>query len=115
MSGVTGDGLECGARLVLGGLSLDVALAVAPGELVVVVGPNGAGKTTLLRTLAGLLPIDDGRIVLDGEVLDEPPDRFVDTRHRSIGVVFQDLLLFDHMTVVDNVAFGLCSREHVAA
>ena len=93
------------------------ALAVAPGELVVLVGPNGAGKTTLLRALAGLLPIDDGRIALDGEVLDDPASRSVRRQPptRSIGVVFQDLLLFDHMTVADNVAFGLRSRGTLAA
>ncbi len=103
--------LECDARLRRGRLALDVSLAARPGELVVVVGPNGAGKSTLLGALAGLLAIDSGRIELDGEVLDEPAaGRFVESRRRAIGVVFQDLLLFEHMSVVENVAFGLRSR-----
>jgi molybdate transport system ATP-binding protein len=109
---VSDAGLVCDLRLQRGTLALELALTVAPGELLVVVGPNGAGKSTLLRALAGLLPIDDGRIVLDGEVLDEGASgRFVESRRRSIGVVFQDLLLFDNMSVVENVAFGLRSRH----
>jgi molybdate transport system ATP-binding protein len=104
-------GLDCSVRLRLGQLDLDVELAVEPGELVVLVGPNGAGKTTLLRAIAGLQTIDAGRIELDGEVLDEPETgRFVSARERSIGVVFQDRLLFDHMSVLENVSFGLRSR-----
>jgi molybdate transport system ATP-binding protein len=115
-------GLDSNVRLRLGRLDLDVNLAVVPGELVVLVGPNGAGKSTLMRAIAGLHAIDSGRIELDGEVLDDPSaGRFVPARQRAIGVMFQDWLLFDHMTVVDNVAFGLRSRgtrrrdAHIAA
>ena len=91
-----------------GALRLAVDLAVEPGETVAVLGPNGAGKTTLLRVLCGLCPLTRGRLVLDGRVLDEP-DRgeFVPTEERSIGVVFQDLLLFPALDAADNVAFGL--------
>jgi molybdate transport system ATP-binding protein len=79
---------------------LDAALEVADGEVVALLGPNGAGKTTALRVLAGLTP-NRGSVVLDGEVLDRvPPER------RRVGVVFQDYLLFPHLSVVDNVAFG---------
>jgi molybdate transport system ATP-binding protein len=79
--------------------------------LVVLVGPNGAGKSTLLRAIAGLIPIDSGRIELDGELLEDPRTScFVPARQRSVGVVFQDRLLFDHMSVLDNVGFGLRSR-----
>jgi molybdate transport system ATP-binding protein len=108
---VSADGLGCDVHLQLGTLRLDVNLAVAPGELIVLVGPNGAGKSTLLRSLAGLLPIDDGRVTLDEVVLDDP-DRgiFVPAARRSVGFVFQDGLLFDHLSVVENVAFGLRSR-----
>ena len=82
-----------------------------PGELVVLVGPNGAGKSTLLRVLAGLQAIDDGRVVLDGTIVDEPGrGTFVPASRRGVGVVFQDGVLFDHLTVVDNVAFGLRCR-----
>jgi molybdate transport system ATP-binding protein len=108
---VTAAGLDCLVQLHLGPLTLDVQLAVEPGELVVLVGPNGAGKSTLLRAIAGLQVVDAGHVVLDGETLDDPArNRFVPARERSIGVVFQDRLLFDHMTVADNVAFGVQSR-----
>jgi molybdate transport system ATP-binding protein len=104
--------LECHARLKLGTLDLEVHLEAARDELVVLVGPNGAGKSTLLRILAGLQPIDDGRVVVGGTVVDEPAKRtFVPVARRDVGVVFQDGVLFDHLSVVDNVAFGLRCRK----
>ena len=73
-----------------------------------VLGPNGSGKSTLFRCLAGLLPIDGGRIELDGEVLDDPRAAvFVAPEQRAVSVVFQDYLLFPNLTAVENVAFGL--------
>jgi molybdate transport system ATP-binding protein len=94
-----------------GTLDLQVELTVGPGEVLAVLGPNGAGKSTLLRCLAGLNPIDTGRIVVDGTVLDDPDaDVLVEPESRPAGVVFQDYLLFDHMTVLENVAFGLRAR-----
>jgi molybdate transport system ATP-binding protein len=103
--------LEAAAGLRLGALDLDVEISVTSGEVVALVGPNGAGKTTLLRVLAGLQPADRGRIALDGDVLEDtaagihvPPER------RPIGVVFQDYLLFPHLSALENVAFGLRSR-----
>jgi molybdate transport system ATP-binding protein len=108
---VTGTGLEATVDVRVGDLRLDVTLDVAAGETVAVVGPNGAGKTTLLRALAGLLPIDAGRIALGDVVLDDPSGkRFVVAENRSIGVVFQDYVLFPHLSALDNVAFGLRSR-----
>ena len=87
---------------------LQVDLMVEPGETVAVLGPNGAGKTTLLRVLCGLSPLTEGRLCLGEEVLDEPATAtFVPPEDRSIGVVFQDLRLFDALDVADNVAFGL--------
>jgi molybdate transport system ATP-binding protein len=75
---------------------------------VAVLGPNGSGKSTLFRCLAGLLPLDGGRIELDGDVLDDPTaDVFVAPEHRAVSVVFQDYLLFPNLTAVENVAFGL--------
>ena len=104
-------GLDATVQLRLGQLDLDVNLVVEPGELVVLVGPNGAGKSTLIRAIAGLQAIDGGRVALDGDLLDDPSSgRFVPARERSIGVMFQERLLFDHMSVVDNVAFGVRSR-----
>ncbi len=95
----------------LGTLDLDVSVEAAPGEIVAVLGPNGAGKSTFLRAVAGLVPLSKGRVELDDVVLEDasrdihlPPER------RPIGVVFQDYLLFPHLSVLENVAFGLRAR-----
>jgi len=103
--------LEAEVGLALGRLQLEAELAVGTGELVVLLGPNGAGKTTLLRALAGLLALDRGRVVLDGAVLeDTATGTWVPTERRPIGFVFQDYLLFPHLSALENVAFGLRSR-----
>jgi molybdate transport system ATP-binding protein len=74
-------------------------------------GPNGAGKTTVLRTLAGLLVPAEGRVTLDGRVLEDTARRVrVPAERRPVGMVFQDYLLFPHMSVAENVAFGLRAR-----
>ena len=102
------------ARIVrtVGTFRLDVELTTKSGETVAVLGPNGSGKSTLFRCLAGLLPIDDGRIALDGEPLDDPAaDVFVRPERRPVAVVFQDYLLFPNLTALENVAFGLRARE----
>lgn len=105
--------LEADIHVQLGDLDLAVALTVGDGEIVALLGPNGAGKTTVLRTVAGLQPLDAGRITLDGEVLDDPGQGvFVPTGRRPIGFVFQDYLLFPRMTALENVAFGLLARGH---
>jgi molybdate transport system ATP-binding protein len=93
------------------GFALDVELNVENGKTVAVLGPNGAGKTTLLRALAGLIPID-GRVELGGRVLDDSRTReHVPTELRRVGLVFQDQVLFPHMTVLDNIAFGLRGKD----
>ncbi|WP_217702427.1 sulfate/molybdate ABC transporter ATP-binding protein [Nocardioides guangzhouensis] len=83
---------------------LDVALTAAPGEIVAVIGPNGAGKSTLVRALAGLVPAT-GHALLDGTDLLTLP-----VRERRVGLVFQDKMLFPHLTARANVAFGPRSR-----
>jgi molybdate transport system ATP-binding protein len=103
--------LEAAVGLRKGTLELDVELDVPGDGVVVLLGPNAAGKTTLLRALAGLVPLERGRVVLDGVVLEDPAAGVrVPTERRSIGVVFQDYLLFPHLSVLDNVAFGPRSR-----
>jgi len=103
--------LEARIRAGVGTFELDVELMVAAGELVAVLGPNGAGKTSLLRALAGLLPVSAGRVTLDGVVLEDPSEGIrVPSERRPIGLVFQDYLLFPHLSVLENVAFGLRAR-----
>ena len=90
-----------GERRVLGGVSLEVS----ESEVVALVGSSGSGKSTLLRCVNLLEPIDDGRILLDGEDISVPglpPDPI----RRRVGMVFQSFNLFPHMSVVDNVALG---------
>jgi putative spermidine/putrescine transport system ATP-binding protein len=82
-----------------------VSLSVAPGELLALIGASGSGKTTTLRIAAGYEPADAGRVTLDGEDITAlPPQR------RGFGMVFQHYALFPHMTVAENVAFGLEAR-----
>jgi len=86
---------------VLKGLSF----SVRRGELAVLLGPSGCGKTTTLRVVAGLLRPERGRVYIDGvDVTDSPP------RERRVGMVFQSLALFPHLTVRENIAYGLRSR-----
>jgi molybdate transport system ATP-binding protein len=87
---------------------LRVELEVAAGSTVALLGPNGAGKSTVLRALAGLVRLSRGRISLAGTVLDDAErGSFRPPEHRRVGLVPQDYLLFPHLTVVENVAFGL--------
>jgi spermidine/putrescine ABC transporter ATP-binding subunit len=84
----------------------DLSLRIEPGKLVAILGPSGCGKTTTLRLIAGFERPDAGRILINGQDLtDVPPQR------RNIGIVFQSYALFPHMTVAQNVAFGLEIRR----
>ncbi|MCU1360244.1 MAG: transporter ATP-binding protein [Ilumatobacteraceae bacterium] len=103
--------LDADIQVQLGTLNLQVELSVKQGEVLAILGPNGAGKSTLMRALAGLIAIDAGRISIDEIVLDDvDAGVFVPAEKRPIGVVFQDYLLFAHLTAVENVAFGLRAR-----
>ena len=103
--------LQADVAVRLGALDLTVDVDVGDGEVVAVVGPNGAGKSTLLRAVAGLQPIDAGRIAIDDRVLDDPGSGvFVPTADRPVGLVFQDHLLFPRLSALDNVGFGLEAR-----
>lgn len=102
----------------IGALHLEVSLEVDDGEVVAVLGPNGAGKTSLLRSLLGLVALDAGHVRVGDTVYDDVALRtWVPTERRSIGMVFQDYLLFEHLSVLENVAFGLraTGRRRVAA
>jgi ABC-type Fe3+/spermidine/putrescine transport system ATPase subunit len=84
----------------------NVRIDIAKGEFFTLLGPSGCGKTTLLRTIAGFYRQDEGRILLDDEVIDDVPPWKRDT-----GMVFQNYAVFPHMTVFENVAFGLKNRR----
>jgi iron(III) transport system ATP-binding protein len=85
-----------------------VSLCVKPSEVVALLGPSGCGKTTLLRIAAGIEKPSEGRVLIDGlEVAG--PERFVPPEKRNIGLMFQDFALFPHLTLLQNVAFGLKS------
>ena len=83
----------------------DLALTVASGEVIGILGPSGSGKSSLLKTLAGVMPPLSGRILIDGQDVTETP-----VHARGVGIVFQEPLLFTHLDVVDNIAYGL--RRH---
>src|SRR5688572_2622234 len=87
----------------------DVTLAVAPGEVVGLLGPSGCRKTTLLRVAAGLETLQRGEVLIDGRVVARP-GASLPPEERGVGLVFQDYALFPHLTVADNVAFGLGRR-----
>ncbi len=89
------------------GFSLkDISLRLEKGEIYTLMGPSGSGKTSLLRNISGLDTPEDGKVIVDGvDVTDLP------TSKRSVGMIFQDLALFPHMTVYDNIAYGLQARR----
>jgi molybdopterin-binding protein len=84
----------------------DVSLDIGDGEYLMILGPTGAGKTILLETIAGIYPPDKGKVYLnDRDITRLPP------RKRNIGIVYQDYMLFPHLTVEKNIKYGLRSRE----
>jgi iron(III) transport system ATP-binding protein len=91
-----------GATLALDHVSLDIA----PGEILCLLGPSGCGKSTLLRIAAGVERPSSGRVLLDEQEV-AGPNRFVPPEQRGVGLMFQDFALFPHLSILDNVAFGL--------
>ena len=103
--------LRARLRTQLGSLRLECDVQMPAGVTVAVLGPNGAGKTTLLRAIAGLIAIDDGRIEVDGCLFEDTASRtWMTPEARRVGFLFQDHGLFPHMSVLDNVAFGMRAR-----
>jgi iron(III) transport system ATP-binding protein len=84
----------------------DIDFVVNSGEFFTLLGPSGCGKTTLLRTIAGFNRHDSGQVLIDGRRIDNMP-----AHRRNIGMVYQDYAIFPHMTVADNIAFGLVTRR----
>jgi molybdate transport system ATP-binding protein len=95
-----------------GSFELNVDLSFNEGEVVAIMGPNGSGKSTFLHGIAGLLPVTSGSLILDNQTLDEATKEvFVDPTQRPVGIVFQGGLLFETMTVLENIIFGLRARK----
>lgn len=100
--------LQARLLVVREGFRLDASVQADAGEVLAVLGPNGAGKSTMLAALAGLIPLDGGRVELDGRVLEDRARGLrVATQDRRAGMVFQDYRLFPHLSARENVAFGL--------
>src|SRR5437763_16542738 len=83
----------------------NVTLDIKAGELIALLGPSGCGKTTLLRIIAGFIVQSEGHIIVGESMIDDlPPNR------REVGLVFQNYPLFPHMTIAENIAYGLAAR-----
>ncbi len=95
-----------GARIALDGVSL----AVEEGERVVILGPSGCGKTTILRVLAGLAAPDQGRVLIGGQLASVDGRLLIEPERRGLGMVFQDLALWPHLSVTGNLELGLRAR-----
>jgi len=88
----------------------NINLSLIEGEFISIMGPSGSGKTSLLRIISGLSKQTSGEIQIEGEVV--ASDRtFIETEHRNIGLVVQDKVLFPHLTVKDNIKFGISKRN----
>ena len=84
----------------------DISLEVSPGKVLCLLGPSGSGKTSLLRIAAGLIENSSGAVKIDGKAVNGPSS-FVPPEKRGVGLVFQDYALFPHMTLIQNMEFGL--------
>ena len=103
--------IDANGTVTNGEFTLELALSCSAGEVVALLGPNGAGKSTSLRAIAGLASLAAGRISIAGSVVDDAGSTFVPTERRRIGMVFQDYVLFPHLTVRENIAFSPHARD----
>jgi molybdate transport system ATP-binding protein len=104
--------LEAAIKKQLRDFELDISLRVDDGSILVLMGDNGAGKSTTLNTIAGLVSPDAGKIQINGSVVfDAGAGTEIPVEHRKIGYVFQRSAVFPHMTVAENIAFGLHARH----
>ncbi|MCB9706057.1 MAG: ATP-binding cassette domain-containing protein [Myxococcales bacterium] len=103
--------LEATIRARRGACVLDLEVAIASGQTLVVVGPNGAGKSTLVDVLAGLWPLSAGAVAIGGRPVERAAERLrLPPQARGVGVMFQGLALFPHLSALANVAYGLLAR-----
>jgi molybdate transport system ATP-binding protein len=103
--------LRADIHLRRGGFELDLSFSAPSGEILALVGPNGAGKSTVLEAIAGLIPLARGEIVLDDRLLERvATGERLPPQARNVGVLFQGLALFEHLSVLDNVAYGPRAR-----
>jgi iron(III) transport system ATP-binding protein len=100
-------GLNLGRRTILAGVSLQVA----PGETLAILGPSGSGKSSLIRLILGFLTPTSGEILIDGRHVSAPGRMFVPPEERGLSVVFQDLALWPHLTVLEHLKFVLRARR----
>jgi molybdate transport system ATP-binding protein len=108
--------LSIAVRIARDALEVHAELAAEEGETVALLGPNGSGKSTVVACLAGLLPPDEGTVVLDGRTMDDATaGTHVNPEDRPVGVVFQDGLLFPHLSAIENAAFPLRARGVAAS
>ncbi len=89
----------------------DISLDIEKGERVVILGPSGCGKTTLLRMVAGFIHPDQGKVIIDGNVVADNGQSIIGPESRQVGMVFQDLALWPHMSSYKNLEFGLKAKK----
>ncbi len=88
-----------------------ISLDIEKGERVVILGPSGCGKTTLLRIVAGFIHPDQGKVIIDGNVVADNGKCIIEPENRQVGMVFQDLALWPHMSNYKNLEFGLKAKK----
>ena len=108
--------LDVTIRKKLRDFSLDLTIHAPPGEIVVLMGENGAGKSSILNAISGLTMPDEGSVRLESTILyDSVTKASIPVEQRQIGYVFQNSAVFPHLSVIDNIAFGLHARNHPPA